>query len=71
MVLPFIIFWVIVVLCRKEMGWRWTGVVVAVWLGLFLAFFYSGLNSYYFVGAQALLDAILLVVIFKDSVGIR
>ena len=71
MLLPFLIFWILVFLCRKELGWRWSLVVVAIWGGLLLAFTYSGLSPHAFVAAQAVLDIILILVIFKGDIPIR
>ncbi len=70
-ILPFLVFWIFVFLCRKELGWRWTLGVIGIWCGLLLAFIYAGVWPYYFVAAQALLDAILLVVFLKGDVPIR
>jgi len=70
-IFPFIIFWVFVFLARKELGWRWTLIVVGIWCGLLAAFMYSGLSPYLFVAAQAVLDAILIIAFFKGDIRIR
>lgn len=59
MIVPFLVFWAIIFFARHELGWRGILIAVGVWAGLLLACLYSGLSSYIFVSAQALLDAIL------------
>ena len=71
MLLPFLIFWILVFVSRQELGWRWALIIVAIWLGLLLGFMYSGTSAYVFVAAQALLDCILILVIFKGDIPIR
>ena len=71
MALPFLIFWVIIFLARGELGWRSVAVSVAIWLGLLIAFWLAGVSPYIWVGAQALLDCILILVIFHGDIRIN
>ena len=71
MAIPFFIFWVLVLLCRKDLGWRGAGICLAIWAALFLGAFYSGLPAEYFVIAQVLLDIVLILVLFGGDVRIR
>jgi hypothetical protein len=69
--LPFFIFWVLIFLGRSELGWRGAGIAVGIWLGLLIGFVASGLSPYLFVSAQALLDCILILVVFHGDIRIR
>ena len=69
--LPFLIFWLLMFFCRKELGWRWVLIAVAIWVGLLLGCMHSGASPYIFVACQALLDCILILVIFKGDIPIR
>ena len=69
--LPFVIFWVIIFLARGELGWRGVATCIGIWLALLIAFMYAGISPYLFVAAQALLDCILIMVIFKGDIRIR
>ncbi len=68
---PFMVFWLIVFLARGELGWRGIATCVGIWLALLIAFIYAGISPYLFVTAQALLDCILIVVVFKGDIRIR
>jgi len=46
-------------------------ILVGVWVALLAGLRWSGLPSYSFVAAQALLDVILILVIFKGDIRIR
>ena len=71
MLLPFLIFWILLILGRKELGRRWVLILVAIWACLLAAFVYADLSPYLFVAAQALIDAILILVLFKGDIRIR
>ena len=65
------VFWLIVFLARGELGWRGIATCVGIWLALLIGFIYAGISPYLFMTAQALLDCILIVVIFKGDIPIR
>ncbi len=71
LLLPFLVFWVIIFLARHELGWRGSAIAVAIWLGLLIGFTYLGISPYIFVAAQALMDCILIIVIFSGDIRIR
>ena len=71
MVLPFLIFWVIIFIAKKELGCNGVILCIAIWLMLLLGFFYLGISPYYFVTAQALFDVILILVAFGGDIRIR
>lgn len=73
--MPFIMFWVLLVLAREELGLKGIAITVLIWTGLLLgcillppAHVHAG---YIFAGLQALLDAILIIVIFGRDIHIR
>ena len=68
--LPFFIFWAIVIFARHELGWRGGLIAVGIWLGLLLGNVLLH-SPYIFVGAQALEDIILILVIFKGDIRIN
>ncbi len=71
MIVPLIVFWVLMILGRSELGWKGIAFCVILWLGLLLAFYYFGVSPYVFIGVQAMLDVILIIVIFKGDIPIR
>ena len=68
---PFIGFWVLVIVGRNELGLKGIAFSILLWLGLFIGFRMLSHHPYWFVGAQALFDAILVVVIFGGDIRIR
>ena len=71
MALPFLVFWAIIFLARRELGWRGVSICIGIWAALFLGFTYVGISPYVFVAAQALFDCILILVVFKGDISIR
>jgi hypothetical protein len=70
-ILPFLIFWVLLFLCRRGLGWRWSLLLVAIWAALAFGCFHLGYSPHVFVAVQAVLDAILILVIFKGDIRIN
>jgi len=68
--LPFLIFWAIIFFARHDLGWRGVLICIAIWTGLLFGCMFIGLSSYAFVAAQALLDCILIIVVFKGDIRI-
>ena len=66
---PFIVFWVLMYLGREELGLKGIVISLVVWLGLLLGSLFLGL-SYVFVSLQALLDVVLLFIIFGGNMNI-
>lgn len=71
MIVPMIVFWVLMVLGRSELGWKGVTFCVSLWLGLLLVLSYFGISPYVFIGVQALLDITLIIVIFGGDITIR
>ncbi len=69
--LPFFAFWVLVFIGRSELGFKGITFCVMLWIGLLLGFMKLSLPSYWFVAAQSLIDAILIIVIFGGDIRIR
>ena len=71
MVLPFAAFWVLIFVGRGELGFKGVMFCIALWIGLLFGFMKLEFPSYWFVAAQALIDAILIIVIFGGDIRIR
>ena len=67
---PLIAFWVLVYLGREELGWKGIVISILIWLGLIIGSSFLGM-PYVFVAAEALLDVILLFIIFGENMNIR
>ena len=66
---PCIIFWVLMYLGREELGVKGIVISVLIWLGLLVGSSLVGI-PYLFVSAEALLDVILLFIIFGENMNI-
>ena len=71
MIIPFIAFWVLIFTGRSELGFKGISFCIALWIVLLFGFVKLSLPSYWFVAAQALIDAILIIVIFGGDIRIR
>ena len=63
--LPAVVFWVVVLLGREELGWRGGAIAVGIWLFLFIGSMVAGIWGSIFISAQALLDVALILIIFR------
>lgn len=66
---PFIVFWVLMYLGREELGLKGIVISIGVWLGLLIGSSFLGI-PYVFVSAEALLDVVLLFIIFGGNMNI-
>ncbi len=71
LLIPAILFWILVFVAKSELGLGWSLFFVVVWAALLVGFMDFGLSAYAFVVAQALLDVILILAIFKGDLPIR
>jgi hypothetical protein len=71
MAIPFIAFWVLIAIGRKDLGIKKISCFVAIWLVLLLGFAYLNISPYYFVAPQTLLDSILILMLFGRDINIR
>ena len=68
---PFIAFWIIVFVGRSELGFKGITFFIVLWVGLLFGLMKLSIPSYWFVAAQSLIDAILIIVIFGGDIRIR
>jgi hypothetical protein len=66
---PFIVFWVLMYLGREELGLKGIVISTLIWLGLLVSSTLLG-PPYIFVLGQAVLDIVLLFVIFGGNMSI-
>ena len=71
MMIPFILFWVLIVLGYGEIGTRWTLVLILLWFLLLGGFMALGVSPYLWVGVQSFIDIILILAVFKGDLHIR
>ena len=69
--LPFLFFWVILLLARDELGFRGFVFWVCLWAGLLVLWTLLDVCPYGFVAIQALIDVALLLVVFGRDIRIR
>ena len=66
---PFIVFWVLMHLGREELGLKGIIISILIWMGLLVGSSFLGL-PYLFVSAEALLDVVLLFIIFGGNMNV-
>jgi hypothetical protein len=71
MAIPFAAFCMLIFIGRSELGFKGIAFFIALWLCLLLGFRMLHLPSYWFVAAQALIDAVLIIIIFGGDIRIR
>ena len=69
--LPFIVFWLLLFLNRKELGLKWIGILIAIWIGLLAGLVYLEISPYIFIIAESLIDIILILVLLGGDIRIR
>ena len=71
MIVPLVLFWILLFLGREELGFRGIIISIAIWLGLLLgSVSTTGGFLYFFIAACALLDIVLLIIIFGGDIDI-
>jgi len=71
MIVPFLLFWILIFIGRDELGLKGAAISIAIWLALLLGCSLTGLSPYIFVAMQALIDIVLLIIIFGKDIRIR
>ena len=66
---PFVVFWVLMHLGREELGLKGIIISILIWMGLLVGSSFLGL-PYLFVSAEALLDVVLLFIIFGGNMNV-
>lgn len=71
MIIPFVLFWILIFLGREELGPKGIIISIVIWMVLLLgAIFVGGVSPYLFIAANALLDIVLLIIIFGRDINI-
>jgi hypothetical protein len=71
MIIPFVLFWILIFLGREELGFKGILISIAIWAILLLgAILIAGVSPYFFIAANALLDVVLLIIIFGGDIDI-
>ena len=71
MIIPFVLFWILIYLGREELGFKGIVISVIIWIALLLvSIFVKGISPYHFIAANALLDIVLMIVIFGRDINI-
>jgi hypothetical protein len=71
MLIPFILFWGLIFLGREELGVKGVLIAVAIWAALLIGSFALSISPYLFVSAQAILDVVLILIVFGGDIKIR
>ena len=69
--LPFIVFWLLLYLNRKELGIKWIVILIGIWIGLLAGLAYLAISPYIFIIAESLIDIILILVLLGGDIRIR
>ena len=69
--IPFLLFRVLLLVAREELGVKGIAVAVAIRLALLAGCFVAGISPHISVAAQALLDIVLILKIFGGDIDIR
>ena len=67
---PFIAFWILLLLGRDELGQKEVCIYIAVWMVLLIGFMALGISPYIFITLQSLFDIVLLIIIFGGDIKI-
>ena len=71
MAVPFIVFWMLVYVAREDLGLKGVGICVTLWAALLAGCMFLRISPYVFVAMQALVDAILIIIVFGGDIRIR
>ena len=71
MLIPFLAFWVLLFLGREELQFKGIAIAIATWLLLLAGVVASGISPYWFVSAQAVVDIVLVLMVFGGDIKIR
>jgi hypothetical protein len=68
---PLIAFWLLIYFGRNELQSKTIRIFVAIWLVSLGIIILTGLHPGFFTAIQAMLDAILIIIIFGGDIQIR
>ncbi len=69
--MAFFIFWAVVILGRKELGWLGVVAAASVWFVMILGMTTFEVEPYLFQTAQAILAIVMILIVFKGDIRIR
>ena len=69
--IPFLVFWILILLGRSDLGIKGVLSCIAIWVALLAGFMYFEISPYYFVVPQAVLDIVLILSIFGGDIRLR
>ena len=69
--IPLATFWALIFIGKSELGFKGVVFWILLWLGLLVGFMMLNLPSYWFTAAQALIDAVLIIIIVGGDIRIR
>lgn len=70
LLVPTIMFFVLLLLGREEVGIKWALILIAVLAALLAGTFLFGLSIFIFVSVLALIDIILLLCVFGGDINL-
>jgi hypothetical protein len=71
MAVPFAVFCVVIFAGRKELGWKGVAVFIAIWAALLIGVMAMGIDRHFFTAGQAILDVVLISVIYLSFTRLR
>jgi hypothetical protein len=71
MPIPFIVFWVVLLAGRRELGWKGSFVFTGIWAALLLGVLVSGLDKHFFIAGESLLDVALITAVYIGFTRLR
>lgn len=70
MIAAFVAFWVLLFLGREELGLKGIAIAIALWLAVVAGFYWAD-SPGLFMAAQAIMDVVLVFIVFGGDVRIR
>ncbi len=71
MPIPFVIFWVVLLAGRRELGWRGSFVFISIWAALLFGVAALGLDKHFFIAGESLLDVALITAVYIGFTRLR
>jgi hypothetical protein len=66
--IPFFLFWFLLYFGRDDLGWKWILGLIGIWAACLAGFVHYQASPYLFVTIEALIDVVLVIVLFRDVV---
>ncbi|MBE3069702.1 MAG: hypothetical protein IMZ66_05650 [Planctomycetes bacterium] len=73
--MAFVLFWILLLLCRHELGLKWILILIGFWVGALAGMVWGenvwpGVGPSLFMSLQGIVDVVLVVVILKGDIRI-